>query len=161
MIFGDLGGPKASRHLSYRWGKTPKNLTQETCPDRGSNPGPLHDKRACYHLLLMELTGIGGGPISHILLIHTSINMKMRFVTHQKIVYKCRIFSYQFPHVVTEFQAYCLIVIREKFDNFNLVWVKFQSASKNCLTLRSDMCKAISCFLADRHGLCFHRCPYS
>ena len=28
-----------------------KNLTQETCPDRGSNPGPLPDKRACYHLL--------------------------------------------------------------------------------------------------------------
>ena len=28
-----------------------KNLTQETCHDRGSNPGPLRDKRACYHLL--------------------------------------------------------------------------------------------------------------
>ena len=27
-----------------------KNLTQETCPDRGSNPGPLHDKHTCYHL---------------------------------------------------------------------------------------------------------------
>ena len=23
-----------------------KNLTQETCPNRGSNPGPLHDRRA-------------------------------------------------------------------------------------------------------------------
>ena len=43
-------GPKGSRHLSYRWGKTRDNLTQETCPDRGSNPGPLRDKRACYHL---------------------------------------------------------------------------------------------------------------
>ena len=30
--------------------KPRKNLTQETCPDRGSNPGPLRDKRACYHL---------------------------------------------------------------------------------------------------------------
>ena len=28
-----------------------KNLAQETCPDRGSNPGPLRDKRACYHFL--------------------------------------------------------------------------------------------------------------
>ena len=28
-------GPKASWHLSYRWGKTPKNLPQETCPDWG------------------------------------------------------------------------------------------------------------------------------
>ena len=31
--------------------KPRKNLTQETCPDRGLNPGPLGDKRACYHLL--------------------------------------------------------------------------------------------------------------
>ena len=30
--------------------KPRKNLTQETCPDRGSNPGPLCDRRACYHL---------------------------------------------------------------------------------------------------------------
>ena len=44
-------GPKVSWHLSYRWGKTQKNLTQETCPDRGSNPDSLRDKRACYNLL--------------------------------------------------------------------------------------------------------------
>ena len=42
--------PKASWHLSYRLGKNPKNLTQDTCLDRGSNPGPLRDKRACCHL---------------------------------------------------------------------------------------------------------------
>ena len=31
--------------------KTPeKKITQETCPDRGSNPGPLRDRRACYRL---------------------------------------------------------------------------------------------------------------
>ena len=30
--------------------KPQKNLTQETCPDRGSNPGPLRDKRTCYRL---------------------------------------------------------------------------------------------------------------
>ena len=28
-----------------------KNLTQETFPDRGLNPGPLRDKHACCHLL--------------------------------------------------------------------------------------------------------------
>ena len=44
-------GPLAFWHLSYRWGKTPKNLTQETCPDRGSNPSLLRDRRACYRLL--------------------------------------------------------------------------------------------------------------
>ena len=27
-------GPKTSRNLSYRWIKTLKNLTQDTCPDR-------------------------------------------------------------------------------------------------------------------------------
>ena len=44
-------GPKASWHLSYRWGNTPKkNLTQESCPDRGLNPDPLRDRRACYRL---------------------------------------------------------------------------------------------------------------
>ena len=45
MIFGELldiclAGEKKNR----------KNLTQETCPDRGLNPGPLRDRRACYPL---------------------------------------------------------------------------------------------------------------
>ena len=59
MIFGDLGdlklpdicltGEEKPRKKPVR--KNPeKNLTQETYPDRGSNPGPLHDRRACYHL---------------------------------------------------------------------------------------------------------------
>ena len=50
-------GPKTSWHLSYWWGKRTKNLTQETCPDRGSNPGSLRDMRACCRLLH------SGGPI--------------------------------------------------------------------------------------------------
>ncbi|PSN40716.1 hypothetical protein C0J52_21663 [Blattella germanica] len=28
-----------------------QNLTQETCPDRESNPGPLRERRICYPLL--------------------------------------------------------------------------------------------------------------
>ena len=31
-------------------GKPRKNLTQETYPDRGSNPGSLRDRRARYRL---------------------------------------------------------------------------------------------------------------
>ena len=31
--------------------KLRKNLIQETCPDRGSNPGPLRDTLACCRLL--------------------------------------------------------------------------------------------------------------
>ena len=51
MIFGDLVGLKLPDILLTGEEKPRKNLTQETCPDRGSNPGPLRDKRACYHLL--------------------------------------------------------------------------------------------------------------
>ena len=51
MIFGDLGGLKLPDIRLTGEKKHRKNLTQETCPDRGSNPGPLRDKRACYHLL--------------------------------------------------------------------------------------------------------------
>ena len=59
MIFGDLCGPKVSWHLSYRWEKPPKNLTQETCPNRGSNLGPLRDRRAWYRLFH------SGGHVTH------------------------------------------------------------------------------------------------
>ena len=51
MIFGDLGGLKFLDICLTGEEKTRKNLTQETSPDRGSNPVPLRDKRACYHLL--------------------------------------------------------------------------------------------------------------
>ena len=42
------GGPKASWHCLTGEEKPRKPLTQETCPDRGSNPGPLRDRQACY-----------------------------------------------------------------------------------------------------------------
>ena len=51
MIFGDLGGLKFPDICLTGEEKNPKNLTQETCPYRGSNPGPLRDKRACYLLV--------------------------------------------------------------------------------------------------------------
>ena len=51
MIFRDLVGLKLPDIRPTGEEKHRKNLTQETCPDRGSNPGPLRDKRACYHLL--------------------------------------------------------------------------------------------------------------
>ena len=47
MIFGDLVGLKLLDIRLTGKEKTPKkNLTQETCPDRESNPGPLRDKCA-------------------------------------------------------------------------------------------------------------------
>ena len=51
MILRDLVGLKFLDICLTGEGKPRKNLTQETCPDRGSNPGPQRDKCACYHLL--------------------------------------------------------------------------------------------------------------
>ena len=51
MIFGDFVGLKFPGIGLTGEEKTQKNFTQETFPNRGSNTGPLRDKRACYHLL--------------------------------------------------------------------------------------------------------------
>ena len=50
MIFGDPVCLKLPDIRLTGEEKPRKNLTQETCPDLGPNPGPLRDKRACYHL---------------------------------------------------------------------------------------------------------------
>ena len=65
MIFGELLGLKLPDIRLTDEEKPRKNLTQETCPDRGSNPGPLRDKRACYHLFH------SGGLIFNILLVNS------------------------------------------------------------------------------------------
>ena len=51
MIFGDLGGLKLPEICLAGEEKPRKILTQKTCPDRRSNPGPLRDKRACCRLV--------------------------------------------------------------------------------------------------------------
>ena len=43
MKFGNLGGLKLPNICLTCEEKPRKNLTQESCPDRGSNPGPLRD----------------------------------------------------------------------------------------------------------------------
>ena len=50
MIFRDLVGLKLPDICLTGEEKPRRNLTQETCPDRGSKPGPLRDRRACCHL---------------------------------------------------------------------------------------------------------------
>ena len=57
MIFRDLGGLKLPDICLTGEEKPLKNLTQATCHDRGSNPGPLRDRHACYHL------AHSGGPV--------------------------------------------------------------------------------------------------
>ena len=50
MIFGELEGLKFPDICLTGEKNLENNLTQETCLDRGSKPGPLHDRRACYRL---------------------------------------------------------------------------------------------------------------
>ena len=50
LIFGDLGGLKVPDIYLTGEEKPRKNLTHETCPDRGSNPGPQRNRRAFYRL---------------------------------------------------------------------------------------------------------------
>ena len=50
MIFGDLVGLKLPDICLIGEENSQKNLTQETFPDRESNPSPLRDRRACYRL---------------------------------------------------------------------------------------------------------------
>ena len=50
MIFGNLGGLKLPNICLTDEEKPRENLTQETCPDRGSNPDPLRDRHARYCL---------------------------------------------------------------------------------------------------------------
>ena len=50
MIFGDLRGLKPPDICLTGEEKPQKNLTQETCPDRGSNPDPLCDRHAWSRL---------------------------------------------------------------------------------------------------------------
>ena len=50
MIFGDLGGLKLPDICLTVEEKPRKKPHPETCPDRGSNPGPLRDRCTCYHL---------------------------------------------------------------------------------------------------------------
>ena len=49
-IFWDLVSLKLPNIRLTGEEKPRKNLTQEICHDRGSNPGPLHDRHACYRL---------------------------------------------------------------------------------------------------------------
>ena len=51
MIFGDIVSLKLPDDYLTGEEKPRKNVTQETCPNRRSNPSPLRDRRACYRLL--------------------------------------------------------------------------------------------------------------
>ena len=76
MIFGDLRGLKLPDICLKGEEEPRKNLTQETCPDRRSNPGPLCDRCACYHL------GHSGGRILLLILCsiaYTKLFSKLNF----------------------------------------------------------------------------------
>ena len=51
MIFRDLDGLRLPDICLTGEENPRKNLTQETCPDRESNPDPLRDRSVGYRLL--------------------------------------------------------------------------------------------------------------
>ena len=57
MIYGDLVGLKLPDIQLTGEEKPRKNLTQETCPDRGSNPGPLREKPHATTILPEKFLG--------------------------------------------------------------------------------------------------------
>ena len=61
MIFGDLGGLKLPDIYLTGEEEPQKNLTQETCPDRGSNPGPLRD--GSYILIVLDWKCVWESPL--------------------------------------------------------------------------------------------------
>ena len=78
IIFGDLGGLKLPDICLTGQENPRKNLTQETYPDRGSNPGPLRDKRACYHEWVFWLD----------FLYITNLLVQMSFSLYWSLVYR-------------------------------------------------------------------------
>ena len=77
MIFGELGGLKLpDLVLQVR-----KNPTHETCPDQGSNTGPLRDRRACY-----RLAHSGGLVTCKKFKIKFYVNMKMKASFSEKCI---------------------------------------------------------------------------
>ena len=61
MIFRDLGGLKLPDICLTGEEKPPKNLTQETCPNRESNLDPLRDRRMLPPGPQQWIHSLGGG----------------------------------------------------------------------------------------------------
>ena len=67
--------------------KPRKNLTQETCSDRGSNAGPLREKRACY-LLLLSGGRFNNNKNKNIRIIITIIIIIIIVISHKELYFK-------------------------------------------------------------------------
>ena len=91
MIFGHLGGLKLPDICLTGEEIPDKNLTQETCPDRGSNPGPLRDRRACYCL-----THSGGRSFTWN---HQDARYNLHYVNFSR-------YGSQFPHLTSQYNIY-------------------------------------------------------
>ena len=82
MKFGDLGGIKLPDIRLTGEEKPRKNLTQETCPDRGSNPSPVRDRRACCRLAHSGGPNVGNfGPHSSPVIIRLPYIIRQRTST--------------------------------------------------------------------------------
>ena len=77
MIFEYLEGLKLSDICLTGEEKPRKTLTLETCHDRGSNPGPLRDRRACHRLTHSGGRNVWSFPTGLSLFV-TKTNKKLR-----------------------------------------------------------------------------------
>ena len=81
-MFGDFGGLKLPDICLTGEEKPRKNLTQETCSDRGTNPGTLRDRRACCCLAHSDGPAHGAQFISTVLVL-----VKLGFLVPLKYSY--------------------------------------------------------------------------
>ncbi|PSN44175.1 hypothetical protein C0J52_18394 [Blattella germanica] len=80
MMSGDRLGLKFPDICLMGEEKPQKNLTQETCPDRESNPGPLRERRIRYPLLhnVKQVNDVYGKPD----IIRKIISHRLRWAGH-------------------------------------------------------------------------------
>ena len=105
------GGPKASWHLSYRWGKNPKKPHPGNLSRPGSNPGALRERHACYRLLH------SGGPLQIKLSKVPPTNIignQMKF----KCIPSATIFNKNKVIILKKHAKYCISSVQSDFSFF-------------------------------------------
>ena len=97
MIFGDLEGLKLPDIRLTGEENPRKNLTQETYPDRESNPGPLRDRSACYRFF-------HSGPLTGT--VRRGYFAPTRFTLHQNL----RMFNlHLLSKILTKLKSFCYL----------------------------------------------------
>jgi hypothetical protein len=97
----------------------------------------------------MKFVRICSWPVSWVLLINCSMQMKICLIGHQQVVRQVWIFSLCSLKLITKFQANLFVPITQRMHSLQSVWTKIQMR----LTLLSDVPNARPCLRADRLGV--------